>query len=280
MTLRGNLERTVRQVGLKLGVGAIPPPAGDEIAAIRRAELLTAARQLPLAVTGNILVALFVISVLWSPTSAPGLAAWMVLLGVPALLRLRLRRQVEAAGPAPPEAAVNRFIRQAVVLSGLTGAMWGALGLAVVRLGGPDARSFVDIVVVAMAAAAVATSLTVPAAARAFILLAVLPTGLAYGIFNSTRMNVVLLMLSQVYVAVLLMLLRGAHGSVVEALLGRLRNERLAAALADAVEAAQAANRAKSQFLANMSSRNPHTAERGYRHDRVAAAHRPDAGAA
>ena len=53
--------------------------------------------------------------------------------------------------------------------------------------------------------------------------------------------------------AVLLMLLRGAHASVVEALLGRLRNERLAAELAEAVEAAQAASQAKSQFLANMS---------------------------
>ncbi len=253
MTLRDILGRSVRQVGLKLGAGAFPPPTGDEIAAIRRAELLTAARQLPMAVTGNIIVAVFVISVLWSPAAAAALAAWMVALGVAALFRLRLARHIAAAGPALPEAAVNRFIRQAVVLSGLAGVLWGVLGLAVVQMAGRDARSFVDIVVVAMAAAAVATSLTIPAAARAFILLAVLPTGLAYGIFDSSRMNAVLLMLSLVYVGVLLMLLRGAHASVVEALLGRLRNERLAAELADAVEAAQAANRAKSQFLANMS---------------------------
>jgi signal transduction histidine kinase/ActR/RegA family two-component response regulator len=253
LTLRDILGRTVRLVGLKLGVGAIPPSTADEIAAIRRAELLTAARQLPMAVTGNLLVAAFVMSVLWSPAAAAGLVAWMAAMGVPALLRLRLARHVVAAGPAPPEATVNRFIRQAIVLSGRAGAVWGVLGLVVVRMGGQEVRSFVDIVVVAMAAAAVATSLTIPAAARAFILLAVLPTGLAYGIFESSRMNAVLLMLSLVYVGVLLMLLRGAHASVVEALLGRLRNERLVAELADAVEAAQAASRAKSQFLANMS---------------------------
>ena len=91
MTLRGNLERTVRQVGLKLGVGAIPPPAGDEIAAIRRAELLTAARQLPLAVTGNIVVAAVRHIGAVVARRRPRTGGLDGAIGVPALLRLRLR---------------------------------------------------------------------------------------------------------------------------------------------------------------------------------------------
>jgi signal transduction histidine kinase/ActR/RegA family two-component response regulator len=245
--------RAARELGLDVGERAIPPPAGEEVAAIRRAELLATARQLPAAVAGNVVVAGFVALVLWSAAAAPALLGWLAAIAVAALLRLLLARRIAAAGPAPAKAAVNRFIRQIVGLSGLAGAVWGLLGIATVRFGGQDEQGFVDIVVVAMAAAAVATSLTIPAAARAFILAAVLPTGLAYGVWGSSRMTAVLSILAVVYVGVLLVLLRGAYASVVEALLGRLRNERLAAELAEAVEAAQAASRAKSQFLANMS---------------------------
>ncbi len=234
-------------------MGAIPPPTQDEIAAIRRAELFAAARQLPVAVIGNTVVAGFVVAVLWSPGAAVPLLAWMVALAIPGLLRLLLARRIGAAGPAPPAATVDRFIRQTVMLAGVAGAVWGALGTTVVWLGGLDAQSFLDVVVIGMAAGSVATSLTIPAAARAYIVLALLPIGTAYAVAASGRMNAVLAMLSLVFIGVLLVLLRGAHASVVEALLGRLRNERLAAELAVAVEAAQAASRAKSQFLANMS---------------------------
>ena len=251
MTLRGIFGRAAWLVGGEARV--VVPPASDEIAAIRRAEMLAAARQLPVAAIGNIVVALFVVAVLYSPATSAPLTAWLAAIALLGLLRLLLVRRIAAAGPAPEAALVERRIRQAVLLSGLSGATWGLLGVAVVWLGGPDLQSFIDVVVVAMAAAAVATSLAVPAAGRAYILLALLPVGLACAIASSGRISAVLAMLSVVYVGVLLVLLRGANASVVEAMLGRLRNERLAAELAVAVAAAQAANRAKSQFLANMS---------------------------
>ena len=253
VTLQGIVGRASRLVGLGEEAGAIAPPTGDEIAAIRRAEMHAAARQLPVAAAGNIIVAGFVMVVLWSPAAGAPLAAWLAAIAVLGLLRQLVARRIAAAGPVPPVTTVDRLIRQTVVLSGLSGAIWGALGVAVVWLGGQDVQSFLDVVVVAMAAAAVATSLAVPAAARAYILLALMPVGLAYAIVATGKMNVVLAMLSLVYAGVLLVLLRGANASVVDALLGRLRNERLAAELAEAVAAAQAASRAKSQFLANMS---------------------------
>ncbi len=253
MTLRGIFERAARLFGGGAAEGAIAPPAGDEIAAIRRAEMLAAARQLPVAAAGNIVVAVFVVVVLWAPGAGAPLIGWLLAIAVLGIFRLLLTWRIAATGPAPQAATVERFIRRAVLLSGLSGAIWGGLGVAVVWLGGQDSQAFLDVVVVAMAAAAVATSLAVPAAGRAYIVLALLPFGLAYAVAATGRMNVVLAILSVVYAGVLLVLLRGANASVVEALLGRLRNERLAAELASAVTSAQAANRAKSQFLANMS---------------------------
>ena len=253
MTLRSIFWRAVRLAGPATAAGAGVPPAGDEIAAIRKAELLAAARQLPVAAVGNTIVAGFVLAVLWSPAAAAPLVGWLFATVAAGLLRLLVARRIAAAGPAPAAATVDRLIRHTVVLSGLSGAIWGALGVAVVCLGGPEAQSFLDVVLVALAAAAVATSLAVPEAARAYIVLALLPAGLAYAVAASGRMNHVLAMLALVYAGVLMALLRGANASVVEALLGRLRNERLAAELAAAVAAAQAANRAKSQFLASMS---------------------------
>ena len=228
-------------------------PAGDEVPAIRRAELLAAARQLPVAAAGNIAVAGCVVAQLWSPGASAYLTAWWAATALLGLLRLLVARQVAAAGPAPPARLVDRQISRTAALSGLSGAIWGGLAVAVIWLGRADQQSFLDVVVVAMAAAAVATSLTVPAAARAYILLSLLPIGLAYALAPGERMNAMLAILALVYVGVLLALLHGAHASVVEALLGRLRNERLAAELASAVAEAQAASRAKSQFLANMS---------------------------
>lgn len=253
VTLRGIFGHAARLVRGGAGAGAIAPPAGDEIAAIRRAEMLAAARQLPVAAAGNIVVAGFVVVVLWSPGAGAPLIGWLAAIVALGLLRLLLGQRIAAAGPAPAAATVERFVHRAILLSGLSGAIWGGLGVVVVLLGGQDAQSFLDVVVVAMAAAAVATSLAVPAAGRAYILLALLPFGLAYAVAATGRMGMVLAMLALVYIGVLMVLLRGANASVVEALLGRLRNERLAAELAAAVTAAEAANRAKSQFLANMS---------------------------
>ena len=251
--LRGIFARAAREFRRDAGPGAVAPPVGDEIAALQRVQMLAAARGLPVAAVGNVVVAGAAAVILRPVASAGGLICWLVAMGALGLFRLRVAWRVGAAETACPPAMVDRMVRWIIVLSGLTGAVWGVLGVVVVWQGGQDAQNFLNIVLVAMSASAVATSLSIPAAARAYILLAVLPTGLAYGASASGRMNAVLSVLSLVYAAVLLMLLRGAHASVVEAFLGRLRNERLAGELAQAVAAAQAASRAKSQFLANMS---------------------------
>jgi signal transduction histidine kinase/ActR/RegA family two-component response regulator len=253
VTLRTIFGRVVRQLRQDGEAGVVPPPAGEEIAAIRRVQLLAAGRRLPVAALGNVLAGGFVAAMLWSAAPAGALVAWLASVIALALLRVRLAWRIRAVGAACPAVEVDRLVRAAIVLSGLAGAVWGAAGIAVVWQGGPDEQNFLNVVVVAMAAAAVATSLAVPAAARVFILLALLPTGLAYAVFAAGPMSAVLSVLSLVYAAVLLMLLRGTHASVAEALLGRLRNERLAGELAVAVAAAEAASKAKSQFLANMS---------------------------
>ena len=208
---------------------------------------------MPVAALGNIAVAGFVTPVLWSPATAAPLLGWMAAIVVIALFRLLAVRAIARVTPNTPAERVNRLIGRGILLSGLSGASWGALALAAVLFGGQEQQSFVDCIVVGMAAASVASSLSIAAAARAFILPALLPAGIAYCILATGPMSEVLAVLSLFYAAALLAFLRGAHGAVIDALLGRLRIERLAAHLAQAVEQAQAASRAKSQFLANMS---------------------------
>jgi signal transduction histidine kinase/ActR/RegA family two-component response regulator len=253
LTLRAIFARAIQKFRQDARASAVRRPVGDEIAALQRMQMLAAARGLPVAAVGNAVVAGAAAVVLGSAASAGALTIWLAIMGTLGLLRLRVAWLVGSAGSACPAAAVDRMVRWIIVLSGLTGAVWGVLGVAVVGWSGREAQNFLNVVVVAMTAAAVATSLTIPAAARAYVLLAVLPVGLAYGASASGRMDVVLSVLAMVYAAVLLMLLRSTHDSMVEAFLGRLRNERLAGELAQAVDAAQAASQAKSQFLANMS---------------------------
>ena len=253
MRLWSIIGQAARYIGLGAGAGEMAPPTGDEVAAIRRAQLLAAGRQLPVAAIANIVVAGFVMAVLWSSQATALLAGWGGAIATLGVHRLLVVRRIIAAGPEPTDEVVDDLIHRAVILSGLSGAIWGVLCIAVVVGGGQDVQSFVVCIVVAMAAASVASSVTIPEAARAYILMALIPLGLAFGVTASGRMNAVLSILSMLYALVLLVFLRGAHDLVIEALLGRLRNERLAAELATAVEAAQAASRAKSRFLANMS---------------------------
>ena len=241
-----------RQFWPSMSPGEVASPSSDELAAIRRMQLRALVRMLPAAAGGNAVVAGSVAAGLWGEATAPVLGAWLVAIGTICLLRLLAIRQIRATGPDSPMEAVDRLIRWAILLSGLSGALWGMLGIAVVTFGDAAARSFVDCVLTALCAAAMASSLPVPMAARAYILLAVVPTGLAHGA-RGGGLEAAWLALSLVYVAALLMLLEGAHASVVEALLGRLRNERLAGQLAAAVRTVEAASQVKSQFLATMS---------------------------
>ncbi len=236
--------------------GTVPDEAW--LTAMRRSLLIAAARQAPVAVTGNVMVSGCTIGVLWPHVPLAHLLAWFALMVVVGAMRWRLSA---AALARTAEAAVMaRHMTRLVWLAGVNGLLWGGLGSVLVPLGDMELRAFTSCVVVAMAAAAVASNVALPAAGRRFIAAALLPLSASYILSPASHTSFALATLSLFYLCVLLALLRSTAAVLAEAIQARLRNEELraevetvCAQLAQTAEIAREANRSKSRFLADMS---------------------------
>ena len=216
-----------------------------------------AANQIPTAVIGNIVVACATVGVLWSALPQPGLLAWATLMIVTGLARMMLSRGAIREGG---RTAMPRQMRLVVWLTGIQGLLWGVLGSVLVPIGDIELRAFIDCVVVAMAAAAVASNVALPNAGRLFVIGALAPMGIFCLFGPHTRTSIMLAVLCLFYLGILLALLRGTSSALVSAVMARLHNEQLksevetvCAQLSEAVRTAEDANLSKSRFLANMS---------------------------
>ena len=228
--------------------------------AMRRSLITIATNQIPIAIAANIVVAVCTSAVLLPEVPIAALLAWLVLICLVGALRLRLPAGMQALAPGADAAAMARCTSQMALITGVNGLLWGALGSVLVPAGDVELRAFVSCVVVAMAAAAVASNVAVPKAGRLFLAAALLPLAASWLFGPSSRTGIALGILCLFYLGVLLAFLRGTAAALAEAVTARLRNEQLktevetaCARLADAVDAAEAASRSKSQFLANMS---------------------------
>ena len=175
-------------------------------------------------------------------------------------LRIAVPSTTKALVPDAAADAMARCIALLTGFAGVNGLLWGALGSVLVPLADIELHAFTSCVVVAMAAAAVASNVATPAAGRAFVVAALLPLAVSCVFGPPSRTSMALAVLCLFYLGVLLAFLRGTAAALSDAVSARLHNEQLRAEveaasvkLAAAVEVAQAASRSKSMFLANMS---------------------------
>ena len=248
---RKAIRRALRLISDAPGDGSFAD--GAERDTIRRTLLLGVKRQLPVSAVGNLVVATLAAVALWNAADAVVLACWLALFGALGLLRFRLGRRIAGLPERAPPRLVGGLAGQVTLLAGLSGGLWGAAALAGAAFGDQLQMAFLSCVMVAMTASVVPSSVTVPAAARAYLLPALLSLGAAHALRTPAPIGPVLSIMFLLYAGVLLILLRGVHAQVVDGLRGRLAIERLAREQAALATAAEAASRAKSLFLAKMS---------------------------
>ena len=230
----------------------------ETIAAVRRILISAAARQVPTAVIGNVIVALCVTGALWHSVPREPLLLWLCLMAGAGAMRLSIGLDVVSADSAIPD--MSRKMNRLAWLGGAMGLLWGLPGAVLVPSGDMELRAFTSCVVVAMTAAAVASNIALPLAGALFISGALVPIGVSFLFSPVSPVNGALALLSFFFLGVLLVFLRASSATLSEAVVARSHNEYLKAevdkaclALAEAVEVAREASQSKSRFLANMS---------------------------
>jgi len=224
------------------------PVANPEILARQTAQLY---RNVGLSQTLNVCVAVLVAYLGYVSRPGPAIVLWWLAMLAVSLARYRLGQRYAAQRPTTGEAAVwcERYLRA----TALTGALW-LLGCGMVMWGNADPyRLLAGLVLVGMAAAAIPVLSAVRFAYQVYAI-PMLGGGALISFINAT--TAIDWWRGIVVVIALFGLLRGArslHDSLTEALALEIEKADLVKSLEHARDAAEAANRAKSEFIANMS---------------------------
>ncbi len=226
---------------LSLGLTKPLPEALEREVNIERLHLLS--RHTPIAAIAFSLNTLIVIVAIWDHSSHVALIGWLTTFQTISFLQLRswLRHRNKPRPTFVPPRIIVRSVGHAVFL----GALLGVFAATNFPAGNISEQLIVGFVVIGTAAGSVVALYPVPAAAYSFILLCLLPP-LAIAVSFGERFYYYIVALAVVFIAFLLLSVRRAYISFVDAMERKLENIELA-------NQAQAANRAKSMFLAKMS---------------------------
>ena len=212
-----------------------------------RLALLNSARSVPL-----LLVAVAFIFALGLAVDARGSAFAVVVLGlVVALWRVLISRRYKSADVL----AQDKVVRANLELEGnaaLGGVMWLASTIAIYpSLHGPTATTYVAMIFGSITVAA----FFMPLVGRSFFILSAFQLGGLVGVslFNATAESIPLAILSIIFGVTVVRAAREFNQTTSRAIRHGLEAEAANALLQTAKEAAEAANLAKSQFLATMS---------------------------
>lgn len=166
----------------RLPDGSGPPPQSRERAAETRAQqLISFARQTPVNAFATVSVSLATMVLLWPAAPHGWLALWVVAHFAVSLFALvrwaRFRRR------APPSYVGARTLYRAIATSAASGALWGASAAFLAVL--PTVQQMVLFLVIGCMSAGAATTLAaIPAAAIAYIGLAILPVVMYFVVQN------------------------------------------------------------------------------------------------
>ena len=216
---------------------------------IRREELNVVFRT-PLAMLASLVNGAFCAGVLWPVLPRPLLLGWMLALALLTAARALLRHAYLAR--RPKAAAVGRWGAWFTAGALLSGALWGALAAVIPLTDDPLYQSFAVMVMAGMAAGGIAGLAAYLPALYAFLAplgLPLVPVLLLHGgsAYLATGAMVA------VFLAAVGVMARGLNRSLAENIRLRFATARLADDLAGARDVAEAAARAKDDFLAHMS---------------------------
>jgi signal transduction histidine kinase/CheY-like chemotaxis protein len=205
-------------------------------------------RQAPTVLSTICVVGAFTAWGLWGMVDADALLLWSaVLFGYTALRALVLRIVWRRAGGR--DEAMLRCARIYATTSLVSGLMWGWLALLFIPRGTADAIVLITLVLAGMIAGARTSLSSYLPAQWGYTLGAFVPLIAAYAM-RGDRIYLAMAIMSAVYVVAMLSLSRISYRLLRESLTLRFQNLKLIGQLTAEKERAEAANRAKSHFLA------------------------------
>ncbi|RKP55824.1 ATP-binding protein [Pararobbsia silviterrae] len=214
-----------------------------------RLELINALyRQSPPILMGNIAVVSVTVLVLWPEVARRTLLGWAVLIYLLTLVRIAVVWRDRRAGEHPVETATDRA-RLYIVLSGLSGCLWGAMGVLFFSPDNTVVTVLLCIVLAGMTGGSVASLSTYWPTYIAYALPTVLPFAIRSFVYGSTLFSS-LGFLSLFLLGVNLAFSRNLQRTVSTSVSLRFQNIELIQQLTEEKERAELANRSKSQFLA------------------------------
>jgi signal transduction histidine kinase len=186
---------------------------------------------------------------LWTVAPQRELLGWFLAMSLVSLARIAL------AGVRKRHAVESRTREWAWVLIALatfTGMLWAYAGTALFPFGHPQMQLIAAIMLVGMPAGAVASFGPYAASYVCYLVFSIVP--FAIGLFlRGGETAGWLLFASAVYIAYLIRVALWTEKTLRDNIIQRLELQRMALGLAQARDAAESADRAKSNFLANMS---------------------------
>lgn len=227
------------------------PAAGSGLQQKIVAEQVNALMNAAVAVSVTAVVnAIIVCAVLQGAVPAAHLLGWLGLVLGFGAIRLWLLIRWRRGGR--DTVAAETWLRWITVLAVFSGLVWGASALLLFVPGSMAHQAFIAIVVAGMAAGGlVSLSVHVPAYVG-YAVPSVLPVAAAF-LVQGEKMPVAIGVMALIFLVATLLIVRGTHRNYRESLILRFQNETLLEDLKAALHKAEAANQAKSEFLASIS---------------------------
>jgi len=223
----------------------------EENAGWVRAQQIAAFKRLgPWVVAANLMNAAFLTAALYNTPSRQGVLIWAAVVG--AFMAVHLFKLISGRGRPPAKTRSPRAIIANVRDSAALGLVWGAMPALFFSSASPPEQTVIAIVMVGMMCGGAFMLSTVPKGALVFVNLIGIGAFIAL-IRDPSSASAFIGGLLAVYLATLYWAVRWAYQEFIGRLLGEATVRRQAVQLEEARQAAEAALRAKSDFLAMMS---------------------------
>jgi PAS domain S-box-containing protein len=207
------------------------PASAAERDALRLERMTMTARLTPSAAAANVAGAILVAVVLASAATAPLFGFWVAVMAFVSTLRVLSTWpwHPRHAREAPPPA--ERDLVRYVLATTLTGCCWGTAILCFAPSGDARAMTFFNTVILGYAVGSVPSSMPITRASQGYLAGTLLPLG-ARLLLEADAMSYGLALLALLLGAVLISYQRSGYANFVIAVAAKLRNQRLADALA------------------------------------------------